>query len=87
MFSLQLCINNVFQNEQDSPVSDQTPHIFNIGKLVEDLESKIRSMLADVYFGKTQQILNELRTLETSTEIKNREELAADLQKAVNKSS
>uniref|UniRef100_A0AC34GQS7 F-actin-capping protein subunit beta n=1 Tax=Panagrolaimus sp. ES5 TaxID=591445 RepID=A0AC34GQS7_9BILA len=74
------------QHEQDSPVSDQTPHISNIGKMIEDLESKMRSMLSDVYFGKTRQILGDLRTLETSTELKNREELTNDLKEAVRKS-
>ena len=60
----------------------------NIGKQIEDLENKMRSMLNDVYFGKSRQILNELRTLETSAELRNREELAEDLKKAVpNKSA
>lgn len=66
-------------------MSEQTPHIFNIGKMIEDLESKMRSMLSDVYFGKTRQILSDLRTLETTTEIKNRETMADDIKKAVNK--
>ena len=53
--------------------------------MIEDLESKMRSMLSDVYFGKTRQILSDLRTLETTTEIKNRETMADDIKKAVNK--
>lgn len=58
----------------------------NMGKLIEDLENKMRSMLNDVYFGKSRQILNELRTIETSAELRNREELAEDLKKVVPKS-
>ena len=30
------------QVEQDSPVSEAAPHIANIGRLVEDMENKIR---------------------------------------------
>ena len=30
------------QVEQDSPVSEASPHIANIGRMVEDMENKIR---------------------------------------------
>lgn len=40
-----------FQAEQDSSVSDVTPHIINIGRMVEDMENKIRNTLNDIYFG------------------------------------
>ena len=30
------------QVEQDAPVSDASPHIANIGRMVEDMENKIR---------------------------------------------
>ena len=30
------------QNEQDASVSDSSPHIANIGKMIEDMENKIR---------------------------------------------
>uniref|UniRef100_A0A7E4W3Q9 F-actin-capping protein subunit beta n=1 Tax=Panagrellus redivivus TaxID=6233 RepID=A0A7E4W3Q9_PANRE len=74
------------QNETDLPVSDQTPHIYNIGRQIEDLETKMRGMLSDVYFGKMRQILNDVRTLETQADLKNREELADDLMKRVTNS-
>lgn len=41
------------QAEQDSAVSDVTPHIVNIGRMVEDMENKIRNTLNDIYFGNT----------------------------------
>ena len=31
-----------FQTEQDAPVSESSPHIANIGRMVEDMENKIR---------------------------------------------
>nr|P86209.1 RecName: Full=F-actin-capping protein subunit beta; AltName: Full=CapZ beta [Mesocricetus auratus] len=40
------------QMEKDETVSDCSPHIANIGRLVEDMENKIRSTLNEIYFGK-----------------------------------
>ncbi|XP_013200875.1 F-actin-capping protein subunit beta [Amyelois transitella] len=51
------------QAEQDSSVSDVTPHIINIGRMVEDMENKIRNTLNDIYFGKTKDIVNGLRSV------------------------
>lgn len=47
----------------------------------------MRSMLNDVYFGKTRQIVSELRSTEGYTEIKKREEVVDDIKKAVYSSS
>ena len=33
------------QTEQDMPVQDDSSHIVNVGKLVEDMESKMRNLL------------------------------------------
>uniref|UniRef100_A0A914E5D0 F-actin-capping protein subunit beta n=1 Tax=Acrobeloides nanus TaxID=290746 RepID=A0A914E5D0_9BILA len=71
------------QVEQDCPVNEQNPHLVNIGKMIEELESKMRSMLNDVYFGKTRQIVGDLRTTENYSELKNREEFVDDLKKVV----
>jgi len=71
------------QMERDCPVNDQTPHLVNIGTMVEDLESKMRSTLNDVYFGKAKQIVADLRSVESTTELKSREELVADIKQAV----
>lgn len=51
------------QAEQDSAVSEVTPHISNIGRMVEDMENKIRNTLNDIYFGKTKDIVNGLRSV------------------------
>jgi hypothetical protein len=32
----------LFQVEGDFPVSEQSPHIANIGRMIEDMENKIR---------------------------------------------
>lgn len=71
------------QTEQDCVVNDQNPHLANIGKMIEDQENKMRATLNEVYFGKARQIVGDLRTLESTTELKNREELVDDIRRAV----
>lgn len=39
------------QAEQDASVSEASPHIANIGRMVEDMENKIRNTLNEIYFG------------------------------------
>lgn len=51
------------QVEQDASVSEASPHIANIGRLVEDMENKIRNTLNEIYFGKTKDIVNGLRSV------------------------
>jgi len=50
------------QAEQDYPVNDQNPHVSNIGRMVEDMELKLRHTIEQIYFGKTREVMNELRT-------------------------
>jgi len=70
------------QDEKDFPVSDQNPHIINIGKMVEDMEGNLRRTLEVIYFGKTKDIANELRSVTASNVLKQR----ADLQKQIGSS-
>jgi len=58
------------QDEKDFPVNDANPHVSNIGKMVEDMEIKLRTTLEQIYFGKTKDIANELRST-TGTSIMN----------------
>ena len=37
------------------------PHMCNIGLMVEEMENKMRSTLNEIYFGKTKDIVNDLR--------------------------
>jgi len=50
------------QDEKEFPVSAASPHVSNIGRMVEDMEIKLRLTLEQIYFGKTKDILNELRS-------------------------
>ncbi|RDD40515.1 F-actin-capping protein subunit beta isoforms 1 and 2 [Trichoplax sp. H2] len=71
------------QHETDHIVTDATPHIVNIGRMIEDMENKIRSTLNDIYFGKTKDIVNGVRSilnLNSRQQQKNmQQELAASL--------
>jgi len=51
------------QIEQDANVSEASPHVANIGRLVEDMENMIRNTLNEIYFGKTRDIVNGLRSV------------------------
>jgi len=51
------------QAEQDFAVNDLNPHVSNIGRMVEDMELKLRNTIEFIYFGKTKDVVNELRLL------------------------
>jgi len=73
------------QIEMDCPVSEASPHIANIGKLVEDMENKIRNTLNEIYFGKTKDIVNGLRTVQPIPDQKQQTALRNDLAIALQK--
>ncbi|CAG0919326.1 unnamed protein product [Notodromas monacha] len=73
------------QVEMDCTLSESSPHIANIGRLVEDMENKIRSTLNDIYFSKTQDIVQGLRSVESLSEKKKQEALKTDLAHAIQK--
>ena len=49
------------QMERDLAMEGPSPHIVNIGKLVEEHENKIRNTLNEIYFSKSKDIVNGLR--------------------------
>jgi len=71
------------QMEQDCQISESSPHIANIGKMVEDMETKIRSTLNEIYFSKTRDIVNGLRSINPISEQKQRADLKRDLARAL----
>lgn len=52
------------QHEVDGTLTDATSHIANTGRMIEDMEIKMRNLLQEVYFGKTRDIVFELRSTE-----------------------
>jgi capping protein beta len=73
------------QMEQDCIISDTTPHIVNIGKMIEEMENKIRSTLNEIYFSKTSNIVNGIRSINPLSDQIARASLKNDLAAALQK--
>jgi len=67
------------QMEQDHPVQDATSHVQNVGRMVEDMEIKMRNLLQEVYFGKTRDVVNDLRSLDDLEKTRRQRELQKEL--------
>lgn len=84
-FNCIFICSRFFKVEQDWPISETSPHIANIGRMVEDMENKIRNTLNEIYFGKTKDIVNGLRSVQTLADQRQqaalRQDLAAALQR------
>jgi capping protein beta len=65
--------------QKDTVVDDNNPHIANIGRLVEDMEIKMRNVLQEVYFGKTKDIVNDLRSIRSLSDGKAQAEMTNEL--------
>ncbi|ORX33436.1 F-actin-capping protein subunit beta [Kockovaella imperatae] len=62
------------QAETDYPLPNAAAHIPSIGRMVEDMEIKMRNLLSSVYFGKTKDVINELRS-QSGLQAKSAEEM------------
>ena len=51
------------QVEADLSVENEQSHVVNIGRLVEDMELKMRMLLQEVYFGKAKDVVGDLRSM------------------------
>eukprot|EP01086_Lenisia_limosa_P012651 TRINITY_DN41132_c0_g1_i1.p1 TRINITY_DN41132_c0_g1~~TRINITY_DN41132_c0_g1_i1.p1 ORF type:complete len:271 (+),score=92.65 TRINITY_DN41132_c0_g1_i1:1-813(+) len=49
------------QAESELSVDASNTHIANMGRMIEDMEFKLRNSLDQIYFGKTRDITNQLR--------------------------
>jgi len=73
------------QQEDDYPVSEDSPHVCNIGRMVEEMEYKLRQTLETIYFGKTKDIANELRQAMSAHDLKKRMEVQQKITGAMNR--
>jgi len=71
------------QEEASVAVTDASPHVCNIGRLVENMEYKLRQILETIYFGKTKDIANELRQQVSAHELKKRLEVQQQINSAM----
>jgi len=63
------------QEEKELPVEETNDHVLNFGRMIEEMEFKLRTTLETVYFGKTQDIVNELRTSVSLSVLKQRKDM------------
>jgi capping protein (actin filament) muscle Z-line, beta len=52
------------QIETDGQLADAGAHVGNVGRAIEEMESKMRNLLQEVYFGKTRDVVFEMRSVE-----------------------
>jgi len=71
------------QDEKDYAVDKNNPHVSNIGRMVEDMELKLRTTLQTIYFGKTKDIVNELRQIMNVSALQHRSALQAEIGRAI----
>lgn len=62
---MNLSGNMTRQIEADLAVENDQSHVANIGRLVEDMELKMRNLLQEVYFGKAKDVVGDLRSRST----------------------
>lgn len=67
------------QEEKDWPVDAHNTHIVNIGRMVEEMEGKIRVALEFIYFGKTKEVYNSTRSWVSSEEERRRGALTNEM--------
>jgi len=67
------------QTEQDWPLQDSSSHITNTGKMIEEMEIKMRNLLQEVYFGKTRDIVYDLRSIDDLEKARRQKALQKEL--------
>ncbi|KAJ7067130.1 f-actin capping protein beta subunit [Mycena amicta] len=67
------------QTEQDWPLTDSSSHITNTGRMIEEMEIKMRNLLQEVYFGKTRDIVYDLRSVDDLEKARRQRELQKEL--------
>lgn len=73
------------QVNAEHAVNEENPHLVNIGRMVEDMENKMRFTLNEIYFGKTRDILNGLRSIMPLPDKQQQDALRNDLAQALRK--
>jgi capping protein beta len=67
------------QEQKDYQISDQNPHVANIGKMVEEIENRLRATIDVIYFGKTMEVLSTVRSFLGMSEVEKRKLLSASI--------
>jgi len=70
------------ESRDGQPVNKEKTHVNNMGSFIEDMESKMRTSLNTIYFGKTKDIVNDLRVAKGVALIAKNKAAQEDLSKA-----
>lgn len=81
--NIKLSGNIIRQNELKYPKTGN--HLIQIGSLLEDTESRLRSDLQSVYFGRTHDIVNELRSAMPEGFLRNQNDFRDEMMARLNK--
>ena len=74
------------QNESKYPkTSEFSTHLVNIGSSIEEVESRLRNDLQSVYFGRTHDIVNELRSAMPEGFLRNQNDFREEMMARLNK--
>ncbi|KAI0102145.1 F-actin-capping protein subunit beta [Nemania sp. FL0031] len=76
---MDLSGNMTRQIEIELPAENDEQQIANIGKLVEDMELKMRNLLQEVYFGKAKDVVGDLRSVGSLSETARDREAQMDI--------
>lgn len=60
------------QEERDVALNDVNNHIANMGRMIEDMEFRLRQTIEQIYFSKTKEVFSNLRTTIPVSEIERR---------------
>jgi len=71
------------QEERTFPVDDNNPHLINIGRMIEDMEIRLRQTIETIYFGKTKDIANDLRQSQGVSAIKQKQNVQKQIGSAM----
>jgi len=72
--SLELAGNLTRQTQSDMALNGfrdseiEQGHVVNIGRMVEDMETRMRNLLQEVYFGKAKDVVGDLRSIQPLSE-------------------
>jgi capping protein beta len=77
--SLNLAGSLTRQAKADQPIRDSSSHISNVGRMIEEMEAKMRNQLQEVYFGKTKDIVGTLRSVDSLDKLQNAQNLQKEL--------
>lgn len=70
---VSLAGNLTRQEESKFPVSGPQAHIHNMGRMIENMENKLRITIETIYFGKTKDIAGDLRNAMATSALKARD--------------